>query len=135
MKQMKQLNSADIGYLPNVGKQTRKAVFLAKLETVVAWSRLESLIESFYPEKGNACQTMPLDTMLRTDYMQQWIAYSGPAMEEALHDVPLVSQFGFVKVCYRSLAKNSGQSLKLFLLSNLWMARMRLLPLRVEVRP
>lgn len=36
-------------------------------------------------------------------------------------------QLGFVKVCYRGLAKNTAQFHTLFALSNLWMARHRLL--------
>ena len=36
-------------------------------------------------------------------------------------------QVGFVKVCYRGLMKNSAQLHGLFALSNLWMARHRLL--------
>ncbi len=63
------------------------------METVVPWSRLESLIEPFYPKKGNGRPPMPLSTMLRIHFMQQWFGYSDPAMEEALHDVPLLRQF------------------------------------------
>ena len=37
-------------------------------------------------------------------------------------------QFGHVKVRYRGLAKNTAQLHTLFALSNLWMARRRLLP-------
>ena len=90
---MKQLSLAETGFLPKAGKQTRKAVFLAEMETVVPWSRLESLIEPFYPKKGNGRPPMPLGTMLRIHFLQQWFGYSDPAMEEALHDVPLLRQF------------------------------------------
>ena len=44
-------------------------------------------------------------------------------------------QFGFVKVRYRGLAKNTGQIVTLFALANMWLARKRLLPLLGEVRP
>ena len=44
MKAMKQLSLAETGFLPKAGKQTRKAVFLSEMETVVPWSRLEALI-------------------------------------------------------------------------------------------
>ncbi len=44
-------------------------------------------------------------------------------------------QFGFVKVRFRGLAKNTAQVLTLFALSNLWQARHRLLALTGEVRP
>jgi IS5 family transposase len=36
-------------------------------------------------------------------------------------------QFGFSKVRYRGLAKNTAQIVTLFALSNLWMARRRLI--------
>lgn len=93
MKSMKQLSLAETGFLPKAGKQTRKAVFLAEMDTVVPWSRLEALIEPFYPKKGNGRPPMPLSTMLRIHFMQQWFGYSDPAMEEALHDVPLLRGF------------------------------------------
>ncbi len=44
-------------------------------------------------------------------------------------------QFGFVKVRYRGLKKNTGQIVTLLALANLWLARKRLLPLVGEVRP
>ena len=90
---MKQLSLAETGFLPKAGKQTRKSVFLAEMEAVVPWSRLEMLIEPFYPRKGNGRPPMPLATMLRIHFMQQWFGYSDPAMEEALHDIPLLRQF------------------------------------------
>ena len=93
MKSMKQLSLAETGFLPKAGKQTRKAVFLAEMETVVPWSRLEALIEPFYPQKGNGRPPMLLSTMLRIHFLQQWFGYSDPAMEEALHDIPLLRQF------------------------------------------
>ncbi|MBN9374495.1 MAG: hypothetical protein J0I40_03695, partial [Cellulomonas sp.] len=39
-------------------------------------------------------------------------------------------QFGHMKVRYRGLAKNTAQLHTLFALSNLWMARHRLIPAR-----
>jgi IS5 family transposase len=43
-------------------------------------------------------------------------------------------QFGYVKVRYCGIAKNAAQVLTLFALSNLWMARRRLLPATGSVR-
>lgn len=93
MKRMKQLSLAKTGFLPKAGKQTRKAVFLAEMEQVVPWSHLEALIEPFYPKKGNGRRPMSLGAMSRIHFMQQRFGYSDPAMEEALHDVPLLRQF------------------------------------------
>ncbi|MDZ7888076.1 MAG: IS5 family transposase [Pseudomonas sp.] len=44
-------------------------------------------------------------------------------------------QFGYVKVRFRGLAKNTAQLITLFALSNLWMARRHLLMNTGEVRP
>jgi IS5 family transposase len=65
MKSMKQLSLAETGFLPKAGKQTWNALFLAEMETVVPWPRLEILIGPFYPKKGNGRPPMPLGTMLR----------------------------------------------------------------------
>ena len=71
MKAMKQLSLGETGFLPKAGKQTRKVVFLAEMDTVVPWSHLEALIEPFYPRKGNGRPPMPLGTMLRIHFIQQ----------------------------------------------------------------
>ena len=39
-------------------------------------------------------------------------------------------QFGFAKVRYKGLAKNTGQIVTLFALANLWMARKKLVALQ-----
>jgi IS5 family transposase len=44
-------------------------------------------------------------------------------------------QFGYVKVRFKGLAKNTAQVITLFALSNLWMARKRLLAIAGELRP
>ena len=44
-------------------------------------------------------------------------------------------QFGLVKVRFRGLQKNTAQLLTLFALSNLWMARRRLMAMMGAVRP
>ncbi len=73
--------------------RSMKQLSLAEMETVVPWSRLEALIEAHYPKKGNRRLPVPLSAMLRIHCLQQWFGYSDPAMEEALHDVPLLRQF------------------------------------------
>ena len=44
-------------------------------------------------------------------------------------------QFGLMKVRFRGLAKNTAHVITLFALSNLWMARKRLLAMRGSLRP
>jgi IS5 family transposase len=68
-------------------------VFLAERERVVPWSRRETLVESFYPKRGQGRPPMPLSTMGHIHFLQPWFGYSDPAMEEALHDIPWLHQF------------------------------------------
>ena len=67
MKTMKQVNLAETRFLPKGGDPPRKGVFLAEMEIFFSWSRLESLVELFYPKKGIGRPPMPLGTILRHD--------------------------------------------------------------------
>lgn len=91
---MKQLSLAESGFVKKP-KVTRRQVFLAEMERVVPWARLVALIEPHYPRVGTqgGRPPMPLETMLRIHFMQQWFALSDPAMEEALHDMPVMRAF------------------------------------------
>ena len=74
-------------------KQTRKERFLQEMEAVVPWARLLAVIEPYYPKAGNGRRPYELSTVLRIHFMPQWFGYSDAAMEEALHDVPLLRHF------------------------------------------
>lgn len=74
-------------------KTTRREAFLAEMDRVVPWSRLEALIEPHYPVAGNGRKPYPLGTMLRIHFLQHWYGYSDPGMEEALHDIPVLRRF------------------------------------------
>lgn len=80
--------------LPNSSKRTRKREFLESMERVVPWGELVSLIEPYAPESGRrGQQPFAVEAMLRIHFMQQWFNLSDPAMEEALHDVPVFRDF------------------------------------------
>ena len=89
---MKQLGLTDTGYV-KYPKQTRKSQFLAEMDQVVLWARLIASIEPHYPKAGNGPRPIELEIMLRIHFMQQWFAYRDQAMEEALHDVPVLRAF------------------------------------------
>ena len=48
---------------------------------------------SSYPRARTGRPPFGIETMLRIHYLQQWFGLSDPAMEEALHDVPLYREF------------------------------------------
>lgn len=59
---------------------------------------------------------------------KRWEHYKASVRAKVEHPFRVIKrQFGYVKVRYRGLAKNTSQVLTLFALSNLWMARRRLL--------
>jgi IS5 family transposase len=89
---MKQLGLDDAGFVKHP-KRTRKAQFLAEMDKVIPWARLIALIDPYYPKPGNGRRPLSLETMLRIHFMQQWFAYSDPAMEEALYDIPVLRKF------------------------------------------
>lgn len=74
-------------------KRTRKREFLAEMESVVPWAQLVELIAPYAPEGKKGRPPFALQTMLRIHFMQQWFTLSDPAMEEALHDMPLFREF------------------------------------------
>ena len=92
---MKQTSLATAGF-DLVTKTTRKRVFLGEMQRVVPWADLVVLIEPHAPQASSARggrPPFPVQTMLRIHFMQQWFGLSDPAMEEALHDVPLYCEF------------------------------------------
>ena len=75
-------------------KQTRRELFLTQMDRVVPWQALLKLIAPHYPTLGRpGGQPYALATMLRIHFLQQWYALSDPAMEEALHDTPVMRRF------------------------------------------
>jgi IS5 family transposase len=74
-------------------KVTRREAFLSQMARVVPWRRLEGLIEPHYPLAGKGRRPYPLSVMLRVHFLQHWYGYSDPAMEEALHDIPVLRRF------------------------------------------
>ena len=84
------MKQADLGLTT---KRTRKREFLAEMERVVPWAALIALTAPYAPEGKRGRPPFAVETMLRIHFMQQWFTLSDPAMEEALHDVPLFREF------------------------------------------
>jgi len=85
-------NQLDLG-LNLSTKKTRKREFLEEMNRVVPWSALVALIEPRAPRARTGRPPFAIETMLRVHFLQQWFSLSDPAMEEALHDVPLYREF------------------------------------------
>ena len=89
---MDQLSFSDAEY-SGKRKQTRRERFLAEMEQVIPWRRLERLVEPHYPKAGNGRRPFPLATMLRIHLLQQWYGLSDPAAEDALYEITSMRQF------------------------------------------
>ena len=63
------------------------------MDRVVPWSDLVAQIAPFMPEGKRGRPPFPVESLLRIHFMQQWFTLSDPAMEEALHDMPLFRDF------------------------------------------
>lgn len=86
------MKQSDLG-LNLTTKRTRKREFLDEMNRVVPWSDLVALVAPHAPEGKKGRPPFAVATMLRIHFMQQWFGLSDPAMEEALHDVPLYREF------------------------------------------
>ena len=74
-------------------KKTRKREFLEEMDKVVPWAVLVQIVERHSPKAKTGRPPFAIETMLRIHYLQQWFALSDPAMEEALHDMPVFREF------------------------------------------
>ncbi|BDI06016.1 IS5 family transposase [Sphaerotilus microaerophilus] len=87
------MKQADLG-LNLSSKRTRKREFLDQMDKVVPWAELVELIAPHCPQRGRkGRQPYEVGAMLRIHFLQQWFGLSDPAMEEALHEVPLYREF------------------------------------------
>jgi transposase, IS5 family len=67
-------------------KQTRRGKFLADMEQVVPWVRLEERVRPLYPKGERGRPPIPLDRMLRVYFVQQWYGLGDEAVEDAFYD-------------------------------------------------
>ena len=86
------MKQTDLGLSLTI-KRTRKREFLDEMNRVVPWADLVALVVPFAPEGRRGRPPFAVETMLRIHFMQQWFGLSDPAMEEALHDVPMYREF------------------------------------------
>jgi len=89
---MKQTTFADNGF-ELATKKTRKRVFLEEMNGVVPWARLVVVIQGYAPTAKSGRPPFPIEVMLRIHFLQLWNNYSDPAIEEALHDMPVYRWF------------------------------------------
>jgi len=103
---MDQQSFSDAEY-SNKRRQTRRERFLAEMEEVIPWSRLERLIEPHYPKAGNGRHPYRLSTMLRIYCLQQWYNLSDPGAEDALYEITPMRRFAQLSLSRGSIPDES----------------------------
>lgn len=94
---MKQISLAATGF-ELAAKRTRKREFLDEMDRVIPWSQLLALIAPHAPAGKTGRPPFATEVMLRIHLLQQFFGHSDPAMEEALHDIPLYREFSQLDV-------------------------------------
>jgi IS5 family transposase len=75
-------------------RKTRRERFLAEMDLVVPWTRLEALIEPHYPKSGKVGRPpIGVPRMLRMYFLQQWYTLADEALEDAPYDSLAMREF------------------------------------------
>jgi len=80
------------------GKVTRRERFLAEMDAVIPWERLQAVIAPHYPTAGNGRPPLGLEKMLRIYFLQQWFNLSDPQAEDAIYDSEAMRRFARVEL-------------------------------------
>ncbi|QBG64214.1 transposase (plasmid) [Escherichia coli] len=114
-------------------RQTRKEIFLSRMEQILPWQNMVEVIEPFYPKAGNGRRPYPLETMLRIHCMQHWYNLSDGAMEDALYEIASMRLFARLSLDsalpdrttimnFRHLLEQHQLARQLFKTINRWLA-------------
>ena len=79
-------------------RMTRREKFLAKMDGLMPWERLEARIEPFYAKAGRGRRPYPLGTMLRIHCVQLFYNLSDPGMEDLLYEAESVRRFAGLRL-------------------------------------
>jgi IS5 family transposase len=79
-------------------KTTRREQFLQEMDAVTPWATLEALVRPHYAVAGNGRRPLPLATMLRIYFLQQWFDLSDPAAEDMLYDSESMRRFARIEL-------------------------------------
>ena len=77
-------------------KVTSRERFLTEMDRVIPWAPLLALIAPHYPTAGRGRRPLPLKTMLRVYFLQQWFDLSDPKGEDMLYDSESMRRFARV---------------------------------------
>ena len=89
---MEQPTFADLVYDAKK-RQTRREIFLERMDGLIPWQKLEERIRPFYAKPGQGRRPYPLPVMLRIHCVQLFYNLSDPGMEDLLYEAESVRRF------------------------------------------
>lgn len=95
---MSQLTFAEAEYAIKK-RTTRREKFLARLEELIPWQKLQQQLSKGYQKTGPGRPPYPLETMLRIHIMQLVYNLSDPEMEDYLYEVESMRRFAHLRLC------------------------------------
>ena len=87
---MKQMTLATAKAFEVHGRATRKAKFLARMQTLAPWAEMCGLIQPHYPKAGNGRPAVGLE---RLYLIANWFDLADEACEDALYDIAAFRDF------------------------------------------
>ena len=79
-------------------KVTRRERCLAEMDAVIPWARLLARVAPHDATAGRGRRPLPLETMLRVYFLQQWFDWSDPQAEDMLYDSESMRRFARVEL-------------------------------------
>jgi len=68
-------------------KRTRREAFLAKMESIVPWQSIISLVRPHYPPGKGGRPATSLEVILRMYFLQIWFSLSDEGLEDSIYDM------------------------------------------------
>jgi len=84
-------------------KVTRRERFLAEMDAVVPWERLEGVIEPYYPKARRGRPPIGIQRMLRIYFLQQWYGLADEALEDTIYDSQAMRTFTGIDLSVESV--------------------------------
>ena len=97
---MSQLTFAEAEYA-NKKRQTRREIFLAKMDKLIPWKSLEKKLGKHYHKGLTGRPPYPLAIMLRVHCLQLFYNLSDPALEDALYEIESMLRFAGLRLSER----------------------------------
>ena len=76
------------------GRTTRRERFLTEMDAMIPWVRLQA----HYVVAGRGRRPLPLETMLRVYFLQQWFDLSDPQAKDMLYNSESMRRFARVEL-------------------------------------